>query len=149
MSTEDLLSCRTEDRTVPVHLSFEAEYLLFTVPRLPHTAESNFQLCKGVVSDRVPDIQLGQPSVHAPEEVLVELDKMADEIKTRPAFADLFLKANDKLAFVKRVKPHLWVASEQHSAVAIQWGPLRGCVLHAGGCISTAAVEHMLGAPRA
>ncbi|KAL3135661.1 hypothetical protein ABBQ38_006138 [Trebouxia sp. C0009 RCD-2024] len=92
--------------------SFEAECLLFAVPRLPHTAQSNLELCKGVVSDHVPDLPLGQLSEHAPEEVLVKLNKMTDDIKTRPAFADLFLKAEDKLAFIQRVKPYLWVGIE-------------------------------------
>ena len=90
--------------------SFEAECLLFAVPRLLHTMQ--FELCKGAVNDHVPGIQLGQPSVHAPEDVLVKLDEMGDEIKTRPAFADLFLKATDKLAFVKCVKPYLWIGVE-------------------------------------
>ena len=96
--------------------SFEAECLLFAVPRLPHTMQ--FQLCKGAVIDHVPGIQLGQPFVHAPEDVvhrtlmIVKVDEMGDEIKTRPAFADLFLKATDKLAFVKRVKPYLWIGVE-------------------------------------
>ena len=46
------------------------------------------------------------------QEALVILDQMRDNINARPAFADMFKKANDKLACVKRVKPYMWVSIE-------------------------------------
>lgn len=54
-------------------------------------------------------MQPGKPSEHAPADALEVLNKMGDSIKTRPAFADMFVKARDKLAFVQRVRPYIYV----------------------------------------
>ena len=90
--------------------SFEAECLLFALPQLPHTAGR--QLCRGVVGDYLPDVQHGQSSKHALAEALVILHDMGDNVNSCPAFADMFTKINEKLAFVKRVKPYMWVGIE-------------------------------------
>jgi len=87
--------------------SFEAECLLFALPQPFHTADD--KLCKGLVGDHVPVLQPGRPSEHAPADALEVLNKMGDSIKTRPAFSDMFAKAGDKLAFVQRVRPYMYV----------------------------------------
>lgn len=90
--------------------SFEAECLLFALPQPAH--RDGEQLCEGIVGNFVPDVRPGQHSEHTPEDALVILEKIGCGMKTRPAFADLFSKVNDKLAFMKRVKPYMWVGIE-------------------------------------
>ena len=87
--------------------SFEAECLLFALHQPFHTDDR--KLCKGLAGDHVPALQPGRPSEHAPADTLELLNKMGDDIKTRPAFADMFVKAGDKLAFVQRVRPYMYV----------------------------------------
>ena len=62
----------------------------------------------GLVGDHVSPLQPGRPSEHAPANALQVLNKMGDSIKLRPAFADMFAKASDKLAFVQRVWPYMY-----------------------------------------
>ena len=87
--------------------SFEAECSLFALPHPFHTADR--KLCEGLVGDHMPALPPGRPSEHAPSDALEVLNKMGDSIKTRPAFADMFVKADDKLAFVQRVRPNIYV----------------------------------------
>ncbi|KAL0025537.1 hypothetical protein WJX77_010821 [Trebouxia sp. C0004] len=90
--------------------SFEAECLLFALPQPFHTADR--KLCKGIAGDHLSALPHGRPSEHAPADALEVLKKMGDSIKTRPAFADMFLKADDKLAFVKQVRPYIYIGVE-------------------------------------
>ena len=92
--------------------SFEAECLLFALPQPPYVYADRGELCQGLIGDHIPSILPGQVSEHTPEEALVILEQMGGDIKTGPAFADLLLKSDDKLAFMKRVKPYMWVGME-------------------------------------
>ncbi|DBA80004.1 TPA: hypothetical protein ACH3X2_007502 [Trebouxia sp. C0005] len=88
--------------------SFEAGYSLFAMPQPVHTADR--KLCKGVAGNNLPVLQPGRPGDHASAYALEIFNKMGDSIKTRPAFADMFFKADDKLAFVQRVRPYVYVS---------------------------------------
>ena len=78
------------------------------MPQPVHTADR--KLCKGVAGNYLPVLQPGRPGDHASAYALEIFNKMGDSIKTRPAFADMFFKADDKLAFVQRVRPYVYVS---------------------------------------
>lgn len=90
--------------------SFEAECLLFALPQPFHTAGR--KLCKGLAGDHLLALRPGRPSEHEPADALEVLNKLGDSIKTRPAFSDMFVKADDKLAFVQRVQPYMYIGVE-------------------------------------
>lgn len=92
--------------------SFEAEQSLFA-PADISDAKSG-RICTGVSGKGVPALPLGQPSSHTPEATLLILRAMGDAIRSRPAFADLFTRfEKDKLEFVKRAKPYMYVGTGQ------------------------------------
>ncbi|KAL0035705.1 hypothetical protein WJX79_009791 [Trebouxia sp. C0005] len=103
--------------------SFEAGYSLFAMPQPVHTADR--KLCKGVAGNNLPVLQPGRPGDHASAYALEIFNKMGDSIKTRPAFADMFFKADDKLAFVQRVRPYVYVSVTD----GVRWNGYMVCIL--------------------
>lgn len=86
--------------------SFEAECLLYAQPECSSHVDEG--LCAGVDVSSVHALEHGEVSHHEPQPVLDMLQQLADCIQARPAFAEMFNAASNKLEFVERVQPYLY-----------------------------------------
>ena len=85
--------------------SFEAERISCSRRHAQETSSA----CKGIVSDAVFSLATSLPHVsREPKNMLEYMKELGDDANSRPIFQRLFLEADDKLAWISDLSPHLY-----------------------------------------